>query len=34
MSTVDKDEFDDRLLKEMAKMFSDMGMPIDIEMLQ
>ena len=34
MSTVDKDEFDDRLLKEMAKMFSDMGMPIDVEMLQ
>jgi len=34
MSTVDKDEFDDRLLEEMAKMFSDMGMPIDVEMLQ
>jgi hypothetical protein len=34
MSTVDKDEFDDRLLKEMAKMFSEMGMPIDVEMLQ
>ncbi len=34
MSTVDKDEFDDRILEEMAKMFSDMGMPIDVEMLQ
>ncbi len=34
MSPSERDEFEERLLEQMAKMFSDMGMPIDIELLQ
>ena len=29
-----KDEWEEQMLKEMARMFSDMGMPIDINILQ
>ena len=34
MSTPDNDEFDDRVLTEMSRMFTEMGMPIDIEVLK
>lgn len=34
MSPSERDEFEERLLEQMAKMFSDMGMPIDVELLQ
>ena len=34
MSTSEKDEFEEKLLEQMAKMFADMGMPIDVELLQ
>jgi HSP20 family molecular chaperone IbpA len=29
-----KDDWEEQMLKEMAKMFSDMGMPMDIEILR
>ena len=29
-----RDEWEEQMLKEMAKMFSDMGMPMDIEILR
>ena len=29
-----KDEWEEQMLEEMAKMFSDMGMPMDIEILR
>ena len=29
-----KDEWEEQMLKEMARMFSDMGMPIDISILR
>ena len=29
-----KDEWEEQMLKEMARMFSDMGMPIDINILR
>ena len=29
MSEIDRDEWEDQMLEEMAKMFSQMGMPID-----
>ena len=28
------DDFEDRVLEEMARMFSEMGMPVDVELLQ
>ena len=28
MSTPERDEFEERMLEQMAKMFADMGMPI------
>ena len=34
MSTTERDEFEERMLEQMAKMFADMGMPIDVELLQ
>ncbi len=34
MSTPERDEFEERMLEQMAKMFADMGMPIDVELLQ
>ena len=34
MSTSERDEFEEKLLEQMAKMFADMGMPIDVELLQ
>ena len=34
MSNPSKDEWEEKMLKEMAEMFSKMGMPIDISMLQ
>ena len=29
-----RDDWEEQMLKEMAKMFSDMGMPMDIEILR
>jgi hypothetical protein len=34
MEDTNKDEWEDKMLKEMVKMFSEMGMPIDMSMLQ
>ena len=34
MEDANKDEWEDKMLKEMVKMFSEMGMPIDMSMLQ
>ena len=34
MSDPEKDEFEDKMLEQMAKMFADMGMPIDVDLLQ
>ncbi|MCP2502989.1 MAG: hypothetical protein NLN66_02905 [Candidatus Thalassarchaeaceae archaeon] len=34
MEDTNRDEWEDKMLKEMVKMFSEMGMPIDMSMLQ
>ena len=34
MSAPKRDEFEDKILEQMAKMFADMGMPIDVDLLQ
>ena len=34
MSNPERDEFEDKMLEQMAKMFADMGMPIDVDLLQ
>jgi hypothetical protein len=34
MGDTNRDEWDEKMLNEMAKMFSQMGMPIDISLLQ
>ena len=34
MDEKSKDDWEEQMLKEMAKMFSDMGMPMDIEILR
>lgn len=34
MDNIDHDEFEEKMVQEMARMFSDMGMPIDTELLQ
>ena len=34
MTESGSDDWEDQILEEMAKMFSDMGMPIDVKLLQ
>ena len=34
MDNIDHDEFEEKMVQEMARMFSDMGMPIDTELFQ
>ena len=34
MDEISRDDWEEQMLKEMAKMFSDMGMPMDIEILR
>tara|TARA_Y100001970_G_scaffold30856_1_gene38299 strand:- start:4844 stop:5470 length:627 start_codon:yes stop_codon:yes gene_type:complete len=34
MENVDRDDFEEKMIQEMSRMFADMGMPIDTELLQ